>query len=115
MAHESRLDGQPVVPIQAVTSAVYLTVGLISLYLWFSGFFGTLLLLALTVTQGWRAVSEIVRADYRRGGKIPAYQKMAILTIVYGVFIMFLFPVREAVTPVLAHGAASLWNPLMLF
>jgi hypothetical protein len=68
----------------------------------------------LTVTQLWRFGSEFLRADYRGGGKITAYQVMGIVSIPYAAILGLVFPFETADAPVLVEGLARLWNPLVL-
>ena len=86
------LEGHRVIPIQAVTAVLYSGVSLLGLFLFLKGWPGAAFLLCLSVTQTWRAVSEFFRADYRGGGRISAYQVMAILSIVYGFLLAGVLP-----------------------
>ena len=114
ISYESGLDGEPVFPIQAVTSAIYVGTGLVGLLLVLNAWFGAALILVLAVTQGWRFFSEIVRADFRGRGKLTAYQYMALGAILYGVLMVILFPARTTTTPNLWSGLQGLWNPGVL-
>jgi hypothetical protein len=77
ISYESALDGQPVVPIQAVTSVVCLAAGLLGMCLFLKGLFSWALVLTIVITQAWRVLSETARADYRGEGKWSAYQLLA--------------------------------------
>ena len=111
IAYAHQLDGQPVVPIQAVTSVVYCSAGLLGMFLYVNGFFATAYLLALLATQLWRFASEFFRSDYRGGGKISAYQKMSLAATVYGLLIAMLFPSPEVFPAHLVDGLEVLWDP----
>jgi hypothetical protein len=114
IAYAHGFDGQPVIPIQALTAIIYSFIGLVSCYLFLKGFTTTALLLSLTGTQLWRALSEFLRADYRGEGKISGYQMMASIACLYGVFIAYLFGETSGGAPDLALGLAALWNPAVL-
>ncbi|MFH1090587.1 MAG: prolipoprotein diacylglyceryl transferase family protein [Pseudomonadota bacterium] len=114
VAYEGHLEGCPVMPIQAITSAVSVGSGLIGLSFFFLGRFTTAFLLAMTLTQGWRAVSETLRADYRGGGKMTTYQKMALIAIGYSIFIALFFPALTGAAPRVAAGLMSLWDPAVI-
>jgi prolipoprotein diacylglyceryltransferase len=113
-SYEGRLEGTRLVPIQAVTAVIYVACGLASLHLFLSGLFGWALMCAITVTQGWRAVSEVWRADYRGGGRISAYQWMALAAIAYAAAAAWLLPGGAGPAPQAARGLALLWNPGVL-
>jgi hypothetical protein len=69
---------------------------------------------SMAVTQGWRALSEILRADYRRDGKITGYQVMGILAIVFATAITVLMPTKRGVAPYLPSGIEAIWHPEVL-
>jgi hypothetical protein len=71
-------------------------------------------ILTMLTTQVWRVVSEVLRADYRGGGKLSAYQIMSIVATVYALIIGFWLadvPVLEAS---IMDGLRVLWDPWML-
>ncbi len=111
IAYASRLEGERVLPIQALTAGVYLLTGLISTLLLLRANFGGALLVSVTVTQSWRVLSEGFRADYRGEGKLSAYQIMGILSIPYAVGLLMIFPSPQLLTPSITLGLATLWNP----
>lgn len=110
VAYESGLEGARLVPVQALTAMLYLACGLASLYLFLLGWFALALMLCLSVTQGWRAFSEFMRADFRGGGRLTAYQWMALISVAYGGLMALWLP-KESLDPVLFEGLALLWNP----
>ena len=81
ISYASGMEGMQVVPIQAMTSLVYILAGLTASFLFLKGSFGVAFILTIAVTQGWRSLSETLRADYRGGGRISAYQIMGVLAI----------------------------------
>jgi hypothetical protein len=110
IAYAGHLHDHPVVAVQAITAVLYTVLGLSSLLLYFQGRAAAAYLLAVTGTQGWRFTSEFLRADYRGGGRISAYQLMALLAIFYAMGVCLFwsgsFPAADVV-----QGLRRLWNP----
>ncbi len=116
IAYAHHLDCQAVIPVQALTAIIYTGCGLLCLYLFLKGKASVVLPVILVVTQGWRFISEFLRADYRGAGRISAYQIMALSAVIYIVFIMVLFKEPEQGLPKLLAGIGFLWNPgLIIF
>lgn len=111
IAYASNLDGVPVVPIQVITAVLYCTAALLGLILFLGSHFIAGFLLTLMVTQGWRFLSEFLRADYRGAGRISAYQKMGLISMGYGLIPALILGNGPATTPDLAAGLALLWTP----
>jgi len=113
IAYADRLEGQAVVPVQALTAVIYTATGLLSFYLFLKGKAPAALFVALVMTQGWRFASEFLRADYRGQGRISAYQIMAVLSIVYTFLFFFVLPAQVSVSgpPEIGAGLWSLWDP----
>lgn len=99
IAYEGGLEGVKVVPIQAITAMLYCSAGLAGTLLFLLSHFTFAFILTITVTQGWRVLSEILRADYRGGANVSAYQIMAVLAIIYGSTISLLLHSQYSVTP----------------
>jgi len=114
ISYAGGLEGEAVVPIQAVTAVLYCGTGLAGFYLFLQQAFLASFLSVLTVTQLWRFASEFMRADYRGGGKISAYQVMGLISIPYAVGVGILFPLQTPVEPDLAAGLIRMWDPLVL-
>jgi hypothetical protein len=115
ISYAGGLEGKAVVPVQAITAVFYCAGGLVGFYLFLQQRFLSAFLLVLTVTQLWRFASEFLRADYRGGGKISAYQIMGLASIPYAAGIGALFPPPAAAAlPNLAVGLLRMWNPLVL-
>lgn len=115
ISYEAGLDGLAVVPVQMLTLVVNGAAGLVSLYLYLNGAFTGALWLCLIAGGLWRAVSETLRADYRGGGRLSAYQIMALMGIAYGILISLVFPVVTAgAAPSLALGLDTLWSPAVV-
>jgi prolipoprotein diacylglyceryltransferase len=114
IAYESGLDGQEVVPIQAITSLIHIIVTLAALYLYLNSEFFLALVLCMVVTQAWRAFSETLRADYRGEGKISAYQIMAVLAVLYTVFLGAFLDFQPVQAPDIRAGLTAMWHPAII-
>ncbi len=116
IAYAQQLEGQAVVPIQALTAVLYTGIGLASFYLFFKGFAMAALIVTLLITQSWRFASEFLRADYRGHGRISAYQIMTLLAMGYTILIALLNTEPYRAVPNLMAGLLSLWHPgLIIF
>jgi len=71
--------------------------------------------LAALVTQGWRAWSETLRADFRGGGRISAYQCMAAAAMAYAVLLALFLPDGSGKSDVLMGMKAVSNLPTVLF
>ena len=105
------MNEEPVLPIQGITSIIYATIGLISIYLFIKGYHTAAFLLSIIVTQVWRLLSEFLRADYRGEGKISAYQIMGGVSVLYILFIAWLFPIQGVPSSDILAGLKIFWNP----
>jgi Prolipoprotein diacylglyceryl transferase len=114
IAYAHELDGQQVIPVQALTAVIYSLTGLAGCYFFLKGFTTATFVLTLIVTQLWRAFSEFLRADYRGKGKISGYQIMASIACLYGLIVAYIFNDMPASTPDLTRGFATIWNPALL-
>jgi hypothetical protein len=114
ISYAGGMDGMQVVPIQAMTSLVYILAGLAATFLFLKGSFGVAFMVTIAVTQGWRLFSETLRADYRGDGRISAYQIMGILAIFLARALLFLLPAEIAVTPDLPAGIEAAWQPAVV-
>lgn len=115
IAYEGGLDGVKVIPIQAITAVLYITTGIVGTLLFLKSWYITAFILTMAVTQIWRLLSEMFRADYRGGGKISAYQIMAIVSIIYSFGIVSFLPSVMVAQVYVTAGLLSLWNPAILF
>jgi hypothetical protein len=111
IAYASGMDGKGVVPIQAVTAMLYIAVGLVATLLFLRGKFVWTFIFAIAVTQGWRILSEALRADERGGGKISAYQAMTAAAMVCAFYLGHAFAAEPSVTPDLTAGLEAMWQP----
>ncbi|MGV8058344.1 MAG: prolipoprotein diacylglyceryl transferase family protein [Smithellaceae bacterium] len=116
IAYAHGLDGQAVIPVQALTAVIYTITALWGFYFFLKNKADTALISTLVITQGWRFVSEFLRADYRGNGRISAYQIMTVLAIVYTLIMVAFIKEPDHALPDLIAGLNSLWNPgLIIF
>ena len=114
IAYERGLDGENVVPVQAVTAILYVTIGLIATLFFLKGHSSLALLLTIIVTQSWRVFSETLRADYRGPGNFTAYQVMSLASIAYVFLVVYLMGTVAVPAANVATGLASLWDPTVI-
>ncbi len=116
VAYEGELDGKKVVPIQAVTSVIHVTVGLVGLVAFLASSFELAFGATVAATQIWRAISELFRSDYRGGGSVSAYQKMAVLAGALSTGLVLIYPPESTPipSPDIIAGMLSVWSPLSL-
>jgi Prolipoprotein diacylglyceryl transferase len=110
IAYESGLEGERVFPVQAITAGLFTATGLFCTYLFLNGFYAVSFLFSVLVTQGWRALSEIFRADYRGGGRISVYQIMGIVAIMYSL-ILWNWSDDSNITANIMEGIHMVWQP----
>ncbi len=111
ISYESGLEGQEVIPVQAMTSLICIFTSLAGCYLFLKCYYIGALVLVTVVTQGWRAFSETLRADYRGGGTISSYQIMAMLGMLYILALIPLFFGDALPAANIGMGLSSVWNP----
>ena len=109
--YESRLSGERLVPVQAITCILFTLTALSGSWLFLHAHFTPALMLCITVTQIWRLLSETLRADFRGFGKISAYQKMGGLSVLYTCGIVLLTRPAVFQQPVIVKGLVQLWQP----
>jgi hypothetical protein len=107
-AYASHLAGEPLIPVQAITSAVFGISGIVGLVLFLAQQFRLAAWIPVLASWGWRAWSELLRADHRGGSRVSAYQVMAIISAAYlGVFLL-LTPSSPTTAPDLATGFGAI-------
>jgi prolipoprotein diacylglyceryltransferase len=111
ICYASGMAGTQVVPIQAITSTLYVMVGLVSALLFLRRHFALSFVLAVVTTQGWRCLSEMLRADNRGTRKITAYQIMGVIAIVYSLGLLPALGTYNQIRPDLNAGMDALWRP----
>ena len=114
--YEGNLSGQALVPIQAITAILYTATSLAGCFLFLHNLFSWAVLLPILVTQGWRILSETLRADFRGFTKISAYQKMGFIAILYMAAITGILPSmlpqeQAAAFPSITAGLTFIWQP----
>ncbi len=106
--YASGLAGEPLIPVQALTSTIFAVSGIVGVALFLAGHFRLAGVVPVIATWGWRACAERLRADYRGASNVSAYQMMAIFSVLYlGAFLM-LTPAGAAVAPDLAAAFAQI-------
>jgi hypothetical protein len=111
IAYASHLHGAKVVPIQAVTAVFYSATALLTTWLFLQNAYTAALLIALCVTQVWRVLSEVWRADYRGEGRISTYQWLALAGTVYSIAVLRFVPAQPLPDARLALGFEAVWHP----
>lgn len=90
-AYASGLDGEPLIPVPAITSAIFAVSGIVGVALFLAERFRLAALVPIVASWGWRACSEWLRADYRGTSRVSVYQLMAIFSVFYlGTFLVML-------------------------
>ena len=112
--YEGNLAGIKLVPIQGLTCALYTATALIACYLFLQGHYRSAFLLSLVVSQVWRVLSEMLRADFRGFTAISAYQKMGLAAIVYGCGLSLFLPTPLVALPEITRGLILIFNPLLI-
>ncbi|MGA2902300.1 MAG: prolipoprotein diacylglyceryl transferase family protein [Candidatus Korobacteraceae bacterium] len=114
-AYASGLAGEPLVPVQAITSAIYAVSGVagVALFLWQQWRLAALV--PMVASWGWRACSESLRADHRGSSRISAYQVMAIFSVMYLSVFVALLPLPVALEADLSWAFAQVFSaPVIL-
>ena len=114
IAYESGFDGMKVAPIQAITSVLLVSAGLAGVCLFLAGSYGASFLVATITGQTWRFLSERLRADYRGGGRVSAYQIMAIIAVSYAIVVWALLPQSAIGRVDVLVGIRLMWNPVAI-
>ena len=109
--YEGKLEGQPLVPIQAMTCILYCLTVMVGSFLFLRGHFTAALILSISVSQIWRILSETLRADFRGFSRISAYQKMGALAVLYVIFIVIFIQAPQLADPDIVQGIRLLWHP----
>ncbi len=115
IAFAGGMEGRAVIPIQAITCALYTLLAIACAILFFHQQFELAFGIALVGSQLWRLYSETLRADYRGGSKqISAYQVMALIACGWGIGITLALPMHTGMAADLGAGLAGLWHPGVL-
>ncbi len=114
IAYEKGMDGQKVVPIQAMTSFLYVATGLVATLLFLKNEYCVSLILVAVITQSWRIISETLRCDYRGPGHFTVYQFMSLVNIGFVVVIILALDGGPSPVANLEAGLRSLWDPTVI-
>jgi hypothetical protein len=122
VSYAGNLEGQPLVPIQFITAILYVATALGATLLFLYTHFLAAFILAGLVTQGWRIISETLRADHRGEQNISAYQWMGIVSMGYILIFGILTATADgwlnstalSISAEIGAGLNALWNPLVL-
>lgn len=113
-AYEGHLENRLLFPAQALTAVVMTGIALAGTGLFLSGHYAAALILAVGLSQVWRLISEFLRADYRGGGKVSAYQIMAGLAVLYAIGLGWFLPAEVMSRVAMTRAVASLWHPALI-
>jgi hypothetical protein len=114
-AYASGLDGEPLIPVQALTSVVFGVSGLAGVALFLGQQFRLGALIPLIASWGWRACSEWLRADHRGASPVSVYQVMAIVALIYPSVVLLLMPTTPRAAPNLEAAFAQVFSaPVIL-
>ena len=114
IAYAHGMDGKKVFPIQAITSILYLFIGLSGILLYLKGHYMWAFLVTVVLSQLWRFFSEFFRADYRGDRSISVYQLMSIFVAFYVIPISMIFSQTTTALPLLQNGIRMIWDPMII-
>ena len=114
IAYTEGMDGVEVLPIQAITSVIYVSGAILGCWLFLEGFYAVAFVSTLALTQLWRIASEMFRADFRGGWEFSAYQRMALLSLIYAGLVLPFIPAAQVTETTITAGLADLWHPGMI-
>jgi hypothetical protein len=114
ISYASGMEGHEVIPIQALTSVLYIATGLAATLLFLRAQFAIVFAGTMIITQSWRLISEMLRADCRGEGKISAYQIMSLLAIACTAALAYFAPFSAPLVPNLAAGIECVWHPAVV-
>ena len=115
IAFAGNMQGEKVVPIQAISCVVLSLLALLGIALYFRGHYQLAFIVTLVGSQLWRLYSETLRADYRGGNQqFSAYQVMALLACGYAIAVAMALPQFSGGLPRIEAGFAALWQPGVL-
>ncbi len=115
IAYASAMDGKKVIPIQALTSIINISVAITGTILFLSSHMLITLFFVIFITQLWRFISEFLRADYRGNYYISVYQKMALISIIYiSIIVLFYSDYNSVFMPDITGAFQMLWNPMII-
>lgn len=107
------LAGRRTIAVPAMTAVLYTAAALAGIYLFLIGHAPAAYLLCALTTQIWRFLSEFLRADFRGGGRISAYQRMALGAAAAALLYYRLVP-AAALSADIIQGLRAVWNPIII-
>jgi hypothetical protein len=111
VSYEAQLEGERLIPIQALTSIVYTAGAFWGAHLFLQSYYTYALIFTISLTQLWRIFSETLRADFRGFSKISAYQKMGLFSVLYTLFIIPFLQNAGDRLPDITLGFQLVWQP----
>lgn len=111
VAYEGKMEGEPLVPVQALSSLVNGALFAAGMVLFSRGLFLQAMSICLIGTQMWRTLSEFLRADYRGKGRISSYQVMSLAAMAFTMVLCFLLPERNPAMLTLSDALVVFWCP----
>jgi len=112
-AYAGHCAGEPLVPVPALSAIVLSTVAVGAVPLFLLGHCRAAAALSLCVALAWRFTSEFLRADYRGGGRLSAYQWMTLAGLAAALLPMACLP-RCPRAPAVHLGLTLLESPITL-
>lgn len=91
IAYAGGLTDRPVIAVQSIACTVLFAIFLVSLWCFWKGRIGVSTVIALGLSQLWRAYSEQLRADFRGREGFTVYQAMAIAGALQSLLFVYLF------------------------
>lgn len=114
-SYEGKLEGVPLVPIQAISSIVNGLLFLIGTALFMQGLYLAAFIVCLIGTQLWRIVSEFFRADFRGQAQVLSwYQVMSLAAVVAAAGSILILPSDHMQAVHLVRGFRLIWDPFTL-
>lgn len=107
-AYASGLAGEPLIPVQAISSTVFAVAGLAGVAFLLAEQPRTAAMIAVLASCCWRVCAEWLRADHRGHSRISAYQIMAAFSAVYLAAFILLVPDISAPVPSLGAALAQM-------
>ena len=112
--YEGGLNGEPLLPIQGITSVVLTLTALLGSALFLQGRYRLAFVSCLVLSQGWRVYSEMLRADFRGFSRVTAYQKMAGAAVLYGCILCLILPPSPQGPMDIGRGLRLYTDPLVI-
>ena len=112
--YAGQLAGEPLLPVQAITSLVLMATALFGCALYLQGEYRSSLFVCCIISQVWRFFSESLRADFRGSGEITVYQRLALPGVFYTLLASYFFDSKFMLVPNIARGLELIWQPWLI-